>query len=255
MPSLVKSLTFAWSNRSMPNIYRYTHGSLDVVCLVTGPFKENSYFVRNRESEHALLVDPGDDLQSIEAVILGKPTHLDAILLTHGHFDHLGAVEPLSQTYQIPVYMDQKDSKLAQKSSIYSLAWAKKFVPTPKNLQFYADSAAQDLWPDQLKIIPTPGHTAGSVSLLFPGFCFTGDTVFHGFIGGTGYPESLPNEMSSSIDRLLGAIDENSTIFPGHGRPWSGSEFKKWWHLNKDNPPQLDPFSAHQPSHKKPINQ
>lgn len=197
---------------------RNNHGQeLVVYTLPVGQLETNCYIVAIGDTGY--IIDPGDEGDYIAEVVQRLHITPQAILLTHGHFDHaLGAFE-VGMAFGIGTYMKKEDLFLIdrmQKTAEHFLGHAVPELP-PKPLFFYEESQTMDQF---IRIILTPGHTPGSVSLQFVGFpvVFTGDTLFaDGFVGDTSHAYSSASELQKSV-RVLYTLDENTIVFSGHGK-------------------------------------
>ena len=164
-----------------------------------------------------LIIDPGDNAGKIEQKILemqGKPM---AILLTHGHFDHILAAEEIKKKYNIPIYADQKEEKTLQDARINLTAYQGNGY-TLKADVYLTDLQVEELAGFSVQMIETPGHTAGSCCyyLKDEDVLFSGDTVFCGSVGRTDFPGSSSAAIVNSLHRLLDALPDETEVYPGH---------------------------------------
>ena len=162
-----------------------------------------------------LIIDPGDNAEKIEQKILemqGKPV---AILLTHGHFDHILAAEAIRDRYQIPIYASQKEEKTLQDSKINLTAYHMNSY-TLKADVYLTDLQVARLAGFSVQMIETPGHTVGSCCyyLKDEGVLFSGDTVFCGSVGRTDFPEGSTAAIVESLHRLLDALPDDTEVYP-----------------------------------------
>ena len=185
--------------------------------LTVGEMATNCYIVW-WEDKTAVIIDPGDEGVEIAQRIneLGlKPT---AVLLTHGHFDHvLGALD-LKLIFNVPVMMDQKDNFLINRSEKTANYFLKRKTNKPPVLRT-SPLKKGDLRQFDLEIISTPGHTPGSVGYYFPKerWLFDGDVLFSaGFEGETEHQYSNKTEMAKSIKKIL-SLPKGTLVLPGHG--------------------------------------
>jgi glyoxylase-like metal-dependent hydrolase (beta-lactamase superfamily II) len=178
---------------------------LKIQRVVCGAYRENAYAVNGE-----IVIDPGDDLSAIRAVV-SRPR---AILLTHGHFDHMLAAEALQGEFGAEVYIHEADAALLADParSMYDPAVANLPMPTKIQYLTYADSF------ENFRVIHTPGHTPGSVCLYdaASGILFTGDTLFRAGFGRTDLAGGSMSQMISSI-RALFALPAETACYPGHG--------------------------------------
>ena len=179
---------------------------LQMKVMPLGAYQTNCYLVWDSESHSCVVIDPGYDAQSVllAAKQLGKT--IEAILLTHGHFDHVGAVRQLAADTDCKVYLCEPDLAMPPQ-----LTAGKLFCT---DLYGEADTiAAAGL---TFRVLHTPGHTPGSVCLLTEDHLFSGDTLFAGSCGRTDLPGGDWQTIRSSLSRLA-ALTENLQIYPGHG--------------------------------------
>ena len=169
---------------------------------------ENSYVVH--KDSHVLVVDPGGHADIIASVI-DKNETVDAILLTHGHEDHTGAVDELVNMFHCNVYMSFKDLPLVDKDTCHLHSYAQ-----PVQSRLTPVKGRMDLGVFHITTIPTPGHTHGSVCYICENLIFSGDTLFAGSIGRTDLTDSSQSEMNESL-KLLTKLPLDFTVLPGHG--------------------------------------
>lgn len=227
-------------------ISQHSIGSgLKVHVFCNGIFKQQCYIVEHESSGKVIIVDPGSQGEDIRSFLLEGNLTPGLILLTHGHFDHIGAVDYLSGQFGIECFAHEGDRKLVRQASIYAYRIAKQNLPPPKSIHYVEGLDAYN-WPGGVvTAFHAPGHTDGSLCYLFNGSAlFTGDVLFNKFIGPTLYSESSLELLKSSIDELFIKCNANSSciIFPGHGPSWRFDEAQSWWALNRVSPPQFSIF-------------
>ena len=172
--------------------------------LTVGPLQTNCYLVAD-ESGVCAVIDPGDEPEKILAYAREHGLRICAVLLTHGHFDHVGGVRVIAQATACPVWMHEKDLTLRTAMT----------VAAPYYTDFYAEGDEVAVGSLRFLVMETPGHTPGSVCLLCENTLFTGDTLFAGSCGRTDLGGNA-KDMRRSLARLA-AIRENYTVCPGHG--------------------------------------
>jgi len=211
--------------------------------LQTGAFKENCYVVVRSEGRDAVIVDPGAEAEYLKAEIDCLDVNINMILLTHGHFDHIGAVENLANYYDVLVHAHQIEKALIRQAGIYAYRFNRERLLPPVNISYY-DEYKDLYWPGGgVAIVPCPGHTAGSVCYVFESeIVFTGDTLFKGYVGPTNYPTSNYQDLINSVESLLTNLSKKCVIFPGHGKPWAVKDAAIWWKGVSSNPPQFHLF-------------
>ena len=172
--------------------------------LTVGPLQTNCYLVAD-ESGACAVIDPGDEPEKILTYAREHGLRICAVLLTHGHFDHIGGVRAIAQATACPVWMHEKDLTLRTAMT----------VAAPYYTDFYTEGDEVAVGSLRFLVMETPGHTPGSVCLLCENTLFTGDTLFAGSCGRTDLGGNA-QDMRRSLARLA-AIRENYTVCPGHG--------------------------------------
>ena len=186
--------------------------------LVLGMVSTNVWLIKNKETGEILIVDPADRPGQIQRRIQqmeGKPV---AILLTHGHFDHIMAATELRRIYQIPVYAHEFE-KAVLTDSRYNLSgsWAKAY--TMEADQWVKDNEILELAGFEIQVMHTPGHTPGGCCYYIEeeSILISGDTLFAESVGRTDFPGSSGQKMWESLHRLLRELPEDTGVYPGHG--------------------------------------
>jgi glyoxylase-like metal-dependent hydrolase (beta-lactamase superfamily II) len=185
---------------------------IDVLPL--GAYQTNCYIVWETDSDRCAVIDPGYDPQIILARLGELGLTLDAILLTHGHFDHVGAVEALAEATGCKLWMSQSDytqRRNPMNDYLYPLH-DKDFC----EVSFCEEGEHISAGGLTFRVMETPGHTRGSVCYVCEDAMFCGDTLFAGSCGRTDLPGGDPVVMSDTLERLS-QLNEDFRIFPGHG--------------------------------------
>lgn len=181
-----------------------------------GPIDTNCYVLRHEQSQTAVVIDPGAADPWLTEVLAGYT--LTHILLTHGHFDHIGGVGALRAETGAPVYIHEAEREWLTNPKLNGsvVVMGRPIVTDPP------DHLLQD--GDEIKfagltfqVLHTPGHTPGGVSFLLPGGCFCGDTVFYRFIGRTDLPGGDFGTLITSIKERLLTLPGDTNLLPGHG--------------------------------------
>ncbi|ALS78863.1 MBL fold metallo-hydrolase [Planococcus kocurii] len=188
--------------------------------LELGPIQTNCYIISNDQRE-CLIFDPGEESAKIEAVVKKKNFKPIAILLTHAHFDHIGAVDDIRDRYSIPVYLHDLEKEWLSRPNLngsgkypavpdYRIKDADILLTNEKKLQISSF---------EIDVFHTPGHSPGSVSFSFgdEGFAIVGDTIFHGSIGRTDLIDGSEKKLLKSIQDSLLTLPKQMILYPGHG--------------------------------------
>lgn len=174
--------------------------------IPVGMLQENCYFVSDENGETA-VIDPGDEADRLLGLLQSGGLTPCCILLTHGHFDHVGAAAALAERYHCPVYLHEEDRALPARLTGGPL-------PQTRALHEGDELAVGAL---RFRVLETPGHSAGSVSLLCGDALFSGDTIFAGGSWGrTDFPGGSEPALRTSLRRLA-ALPPQTRVFPGHG--------------------------------------
>lgn len=181
---------------------------MDIYRYVLGPLSTNTYLLK--EDNKALLIDPASKPEKL--IDLLGDNELLAVLLTHGHFDHIKAVDGLYQHYHCPVYLHQADEALARDKYAGADFGYYASISCPLT---YPEEGKLKIGPFSLDVIYTPGHTMGSVIYLTDEAIFSGDTLFKGSIGRTDLPGGNGRILKNSL-QIFRQFDKDYTIYPGH---------------------------------------
>jgi len=191
---------------------------MQISSLALGLVKTNTYFIEN--DKHVIIVDPAADYELIIKKLnqINKP--VIAVLLTHAHFDHIGALDQIIDKYNVPVYMHYSEFDFltntekngSQKFKEYGLAPVTSHVSPQK-----IDEGSMEIEGFKFKVLHTPGHSPGSLSFVFDDFAVVGDTLFKQGIGRTDlYKGDYETLVDSILDKLF-KLDDDLPLFPGHG--------------------------------------
>jgi hydroxyacylglutathione hydrolase len=192
--------------------------SLDVRSFTVGPAAENTYVVRRAGSDRAIVVDPGDEADRILGAIDELGLEIDGILITHCHFDHIGAVNPVAEATGARVWCPEIEVPV--------LADIMAFVPWPGFGPYESYDADEtvaggeklELAGLDVDVVFTPGHSPGHVtySLADEAALFSGDVLFQGSVGRTDLPGGDWPTLLESIRNLVDSFPEETTVYPGH---------------------------------------
>jgi hydroxyacylglutathione hydrolase len=188
---------------------------MDVRMFTVGAIQENCYLVRGDGADRALLVDPGDDAPRLLAAMEELNVEPDAILLTHTHFDHIGAVAPIARATGAPVYCPRAELIALQNPDAFI---PPMFGPVEGWQAEHALDGGErlSLAGFDIEVIATPGHSPGHVTFALDGALFSGDVLFQGSVGRTDLPGADHATLMESIATLLERFDDDTTVHPGH---------------------------------------
>jgi hydroxyacylglutathione hydrolase len=192
---------------------------IDVRMFTVGPVQENCFIVRNKDASNALIVDPGDEPEKLlKALDDLQIQTVDAILITHTHFDHIGAVAPVAQATKAPVYCPELEREV--------LANIMDYVPWPGFGPFESYEADHTVKGGEtlelsgltFEVVFTPGHSPGHVTyaLREEEALFSGDVLFQGSVGRVDLPGGDWPTLLASIETLTSTFSPETTVYPGH---------------------------------------
>ncbi|SHO50700.1 MBL fold metallo-hydrolase [Anaerocolumna xylanovorans] len=186
--------------------------------LVLGPVSTNCYFLINEQTKETIIIDPADSPQRICEKISGEQLMPVAILLTHGHFDHIMAVEEVGRTYSIPHYIYETEAELMESPELNASLMINGDI-TVKRDRVLKDKEVLTLAGFTIEVIHTPGHTAGSVCYYIQEekALFSGDTLFYNSVGRTDLPTGNGAALIKSVKERLFNLPEDTGVYPGHG--------------------------------------
>ena len=179
--------------------------------IMVGPIMTNCYLLQDEKAKICALIDPGDDAKRVETMVDNSGCTLQYILLTHGHFDHWGAVRPLLEKYDVPVYIHKADVTDRVGGDLL-------FQRLDEQHQRYYDEGDELTLGDMtIRVMHTPGHSKGSVCLVVNDVIFAGDTLFRTSCGRTDFPGGDYREILASLARLS-RMEGNYHVYSGHER-------------------------------------
>jgi len=185
--------------------------------FTVGPFAENCYLIG--KAPRIAIVDPGGESERIAEVIDGNGWKPEAIVLTHGHIDHVAHCCHLAERYALPVYMHRADLFLLQSAQFPEFAMMLGARPCPEPTGYLEEGVPVEVAGLRLRVLHTPGHTPGSVCLLDDesGEALVGDTVFYRGVGRTDLPGGDFAKLADSVRERLFAVEGDFRLWPGHG--------------------------------------
>ena len=174
--------------------------------LPLGAYQTNCYILHQEDSSSCVVIDPGYTPEVILDFLAGKGLKLEAILLTHGHFDHVGAVRDLAAETGCQVCLNPDDLSMPPRMTAGPLYYT----------DTYSDGDTLSPAGIPFQVLSTPGHTPGSVCLIAENYLFSGDTLFAGSRGRTDLPGGSTRAIRESLRRLA-ALPQDYSVHPGHG--------------------------------------
>ena len=193
--------------------------------LPLGDYMTNTYIVHDSSAETCAVIDPGYQAKTVLAQAEKLGLSVDAILLTHGHFDHVGAVREIAEATGCRLYMSQRDwSQTPSPMTDYIYPLANCSVP---EVQFCEEGEEISAGGLTFSVLETPGHTLGSLCYRCGDALFSGDTLFAGSCGRTDLPGGDWDTICQSLRRLA-EIEDNLAVYPGHGTSTALAREKKY---------------------------
>ncbi len=204
---------------------------IDVRSFSVGPIQENAYIVRSSaQATSAVMIDPGEEPQRLLDAASDLGTEIEAILITHCHFDHVGAVAPLARATGAPVYCPEIETVVLADIMKWTMpgfgpfeSWqAEHTVKGGERLSL----AGLDI-----EVLFTPGHSPGHVTYALDGALLSGDVLFQGSVGRVDLPGGDWPTLERSIGDLMGRFERDTVVYPGHmgattlGREWDTNPF------------------------------
>ncbi len=206
-------------------------GKINICKLVLGGLATNAYIVYSEQGE-GFIVDPAADAEIIKIKVTDLGLTIKGILLTHGHFDHIGAVKTVKELYNTEVYACDKEKEILENSyNNLSEIFGNGF--TQKADEYLPDGYEFELAGFDIKLINTPGHTVGGACYLVSKddekVLISGDTLFAGSHGRYDFPTGNYRELITSIKEKLLVLDENLEVYPGHNEETTIGEEKVYY--------------------------
>jgi glyoxylase-like metal-dependent hydrolase (beta-lactamase superfamily II) len=192
----------------------------DVITLPVGPLETNCYLLAAHDDGRAVCIDPGADSKDIIAAVRDRKLVVEAIVLTHGHGDHIGAVGKVRSAWDVPVYVHPGDAHMLPSAEANLSAMIGLHTSTHDAEHMVEHGASIPFADTALTVLHTPGHTPGGISLYLAGdapVVFSGDALFRREIGRCDLPGGSFDQLCASIKTHLYALPDKTIVYPGHG--------------------------------------
>lgn len=183
---------------------------------IVGEIRTNCYLVADPDSKKGVVIDPGADFAKIFRIIEKNGISVKKIIATHGHFDHLGAVNELRKKTGAEFLIHKEDAIFAESPETNGSTFFGDGSVAVRADAFLKEGDTVKAGALELKVLHTPGHSPGGICLLAREELFTGDTLFYGSIGRTDFPNASYDIIMNSLKRLQKLLD-NTRVYPGHG--------------------------------------
>ena len=192
--------------------------SVTIRTIPCGAYQANAYLVFREDRDDCILIDPGDDLQALLKAIGSAGRRLAAILLTHGHFDHILSAAPLAKETGAQVFIHEGDLEMLNDDGKNAYMADVATLPPPRDILAVEFEDTLDVAGMKFEMVHTPGHSKGSSCLYLPDekTMFTGDTLFQAGVGRMDLYGGSPMQMRSSLRKLFD-MDGSIAVYPGHG--------------------------------------
>lgn len=186
--------------------------------MVVGPVQTNCFFLYREDDKRCIIIDPGEEAERIFQFIEKKGLKPQAILLTHGHFDHIMAAEAVKKKYEILIYAAEAEKRTLADPAVNLSVQMRKPVSMEADV-WLKDGEELELLEQVVRCLMTPGHTEGGMCYYFPsaGLVFSGDTLFQESVGRTDFPTGSMSALIRSIREKLFVLPEAVQVYSGHG--------------------------------------
>lgn len=186
-----------------------------------GSMGANCYVLGCEETKQGVVVDPGDEGMRIYRWVTEMGIEITRILLTHGHLDHIGAVDELRERFGCPVLIHSRDAEMLTDARKNLSAYFGPGLSFKAADGFLQDGQILTVGNKSLKVLHTPGHSPGSVCFLTDEGVISGDTLFAGSIGRTDFPGGSLDELLRGVETKLLTLPDDTPVYPGHGESTS----------------------------------
>lgn len=184
--------------------------------VITGNIEENCHLIWDK-NKHCLVIDPGDDCSHILNVIEMHHLFVEKIVLTHGHYDHVGAVNELKKATGAIVIAHEEEQELILNPDLSLARYISPDFSIPEVDAYMKEGDRISVGDLSFTVMHTPGHTQGGMCLYGHGVLFSGDTVFYGTLGRWDFPTGNLSKLVHSITKRIFSLPDETVIYSGHG--------------------------------------
>lgn len=203
---------------------------MKILMMPLGLYQTNCYVLYNEDSFEAVVIDPGSDGDSLLKALQERQLKVQKILLTHGHSDHIGAVQAVADAYHAPVYIHKKEAPFLHDPVLNLSAKMGLSITCDVDEIHVQQGTVIEVADMSFTVLETPGHTPGGICFYGEGLVFAGDTLFQDSIGRTDFPGGSYETLIQSIQTQLYTLPQDTVVCPGHG-PTTSLEYEM-----KNNP-------------------
>lgn len=186
--------------------------------LTVGALGTNCFIMINTETGEAVVIDPGAQAERIRRIVSDQNAQICAILLTHGHFDHIGAADELRRNFGCPVYALEEEREVLSSERMNLSPQFSEGIKLEADIWLH-DGETVSCAGISFEVIATPGHTPGGCCFYVKeeGLLFAGDTLFAGSVGRTDFPGGSMQQLTASVENRLFCLPDDTRVLPGHG--------------------------------------
>ena len=188
-----------------------------VQAFVTGPLETNTFVVADRATAEAIVIDPGGEPDEILGFLAKERLRCRQIVNTHGHFDHVSGNRALKAATGASLLIHAEDAPMLGQAESHARFFMVRAENSPPADVYLADREELRVGSLLLRVVHTPGHSPGSITLIAQGMAFCGDLVFYGSVGRTDLPGGSEKVLLDSIRRHILTLPDETVLHPGHG--------------------------------------